>query len=417
MRQDICFFCRQAAGNEGLHEAATFKLDHRVHAAATLLQDTELLGRLSAGDMVAIEAKYHARCLLGLYHCVRRDTLEGLEDNAQGHAASTSGVVFAELVLYLEETRQRDESAPVFKLAELSQLYKSRMEQLGVEVDNRVHSTRLKEGLLAEFPDMRAYTKGRDVLMAFENDIGSALAKACEQDNNEDAMHIARAAHIVRRHIFVEAKPFNGFPEHCQEDSVPQLLLTLVNMILEGPSNKDRMEEATSPAALTIAQLLKLNTVKHKRAQGTAAFVRHSTAQETPIPLYIGLMLHAHTRKRELVDKMAHLGLSVSYDRVFQQFHREQVVCPPQLHSHVFTTAAVDNIDHNPSSTTARDSFHSTAISLIQHPSFVGEGTDRSLLVLHVPEGGCSRNIDACQRTTLRSPLLLAISRSHRFQK
>ena len=101
MRQDICFFCRQAAGNEGLREAATFKLDHRVCAAATLLQDTELLGRLSAGDMVAIEAKYHARCLLRLYHCTRRATLESLEDNGQGHAASTSGVVFAELVLYI----------------------------------------------------------------------------------------------------------------------------------------------------------------------------------------------------------------------------------------------------------------------------------------------------------------------------
>ena len=66
MRQDICFFSRQAAGNEGLHEATTFKLDHQVHAAATLLQDTELIGQLSVGDMVAIEAKYHARCLLGL---------------------------------------------------------------------------------------------------------------------------------------------------------------------------------------------------------------------------------------------------------------------------------------------------------------------------------------------------------------
>ena len=62
--------------------------------------------------------------------------------------------MFAELVLYIEETRQRDETIPVFKLAELSQLYKSRMEQLGVDVDNRVHSTWLKERLLAEFPDM-----------------------------------------------------------------------------------------------------------------------------------------------------------------------------------------------------------------------------------------------------------------------
>ncbi|CAJ1048465.1 hypothetical protein GWK47_003689 [Xyrichtys novacula] len=283
MRQDICFFCKQPTGNEGLHEAATFQVDNQVHAAATLLQDTELLGQLSAGDMVAIEAKYHTRCLIGLYNRVRRANLEGLE---------------AQLVLYIEETRQHDGSAPVFKLSELVQLYKSRMEQLGVEVDSRVHSTRLKERLLCEFPDMRTYPKGRDVLMAFKDYIRTALAKACEQDNNEDAMHIARAAQIVRRHIFGEAKPHNGFPEKRQKDSVPQLLLTLVNMILEGSSIKDQMEDATSSAAgLTIAQLLKSNSVKHKRAPNTTAFVRHSTAQEMPVSLYIGLMLHAHTRK------------------------------------------------------------------------------------------------------------------------
>ena len=120
------------------------------------------------------------------------------------------------------------------------------------------------------------------------------------------------------------------------------LLLILVNMVLEGPSIKDQMAEETSPAALAIAQLLKFNSVKHKRTAGTAAFVRHRTSQETPVPLHIGLMLHSYTRKRELVERMAHLGLSISYDRVLQlstqmgnnvcqQFQREEVVCPPQL--------------------------------------------------------------------------------------
>ena len=47
----------------------------------------------------------------------------------------------------------------------------------------------------------------------------------------------------------------------------------------------------------------------------------------------------------------------------------------------VFTTASVDNIDQNPSSTTAKSSFHGTAISLIQHPSFIGEGVDRIIVV------------------------------------
>ena len=89
MSQDIYFLCRQPAGNEGLCEA---------------IQDTEILGRLSAGDMVGIEAKYHTRCLVGLYNRARKANLEGLEDNGQGHAVSTSGVVFAELMLYRDET-------------------------------------------------------------------------------------------------------------------------------------------------------------------------------------------------------------------------------------------------------------------------------------------------------------------------
>ena len=59
----------------------------------------------------------------------------------------------------------------------------------------------------------------------------------------------------------------------------------------------------------------------------------------------------------------------------------EQVVCPPKMRGAVFTTAAVDNIDHNPSATTARSSFHGTAISLIQHPSFTGEGVDRTIVL------------------------------------
>ena len=105
------------------------------------------------------------------------------------------------------------------------------------------------------------------------------------------------------------------------------------------------------------------------------------------------MMLHAHTRKRELADRLSHLGIVISYTRVLelsaqmgnsacQQLHREQVVCTPKMRSNVFTTSAIDNIDHNPSSTTAKGSFHGTAISLLQHPSFTGEGVDRSIAIV-----------------------------------
>ena len=102
--------------------------------------------------------------------------------------------------------------------------------------------------------------------------------------------------------------------------------------------------------------------------------VQHSEDRETPVPIYLGLMIHAMTRKRDIIDKLHKLGLSISYDRVLQlstnlanavcqQYEDDGVVCPPGLRKNVFTILAVDNIDHNPSSTTARDSFHGTAIS------------------------------------------------------
>jgi hypothetical protein len=48
-----------------------------------------------------------------------------------------------------------------------------------------------------------------------------------------------------------------------------------------------------------------------------------------------------------------------------------------KLKGGVFTTSAFDNIDHNPSSTTSKGSFHGTGISLFQHPMSNNEGTER----------------------------------------
>ena len=165
-------------------------------------------------------------------------------------------------------------------------------------------------------------------------------------------------------------------------------------MVLEDPSIKDQMAD-TTPAALAIAQMLEYNCIKHNREHPTTGLVtaRHSAAQETPVPTYVGMMLHAHTRKRELVDMLSHLGMSISYTHVLelsaqmgnsacQQFHREQVVCSPKMRSNVFTTSAINNIDHDPSSTTAKWSFHGTAISILQHPSFTGEGMNRSIAIV-----------------------------------
>ena len=134
------------------------------------------------------------------------------------------------------------------------------------------------------------------------------MAKVVEQDDDDDAVQLAHAAKIVRKDIFEKSSSFNGsFRNGCQEDSVPELLLALVSMILDGPTTENQI--STTQAALTIAQLLKFNAVRHQR-KGRTMIVRHSPAQETPVPIYVGLQLHAHTRKRELIDNLCRVGMS-----------------------------------------------------------------------------------------------------------
>ena len=128
------------------------------------------------------------------------------------------------------------------------------MEQLGIKLDMRLHTTRLKQCLLYEFTDMKAQKKGQDVLLTLEDDTSPALAKVCELDSDSEAIQLAHATKIVHNHMFREAKPFTGFTEGCQKESVSSLLLALVNVIVESLTITDHYEERT-PAALSIAQL------------------------------------------------------------------------------------------------------------------------------------------------------------------
>ena len=48
----------------------------------------------------------------------------------------------------------------ILLLANLTKMYSTRMKHLGVELDLRVHATRLKERILAHFPDMQSIRRG-----------------------------------------------------------------------------------------------------------------------------------------------------------------------------------------------------------------------------------------------------------------
>ena len=121
--------------------------------------------------------------------------------------------------------------------------------------------------------------------------------------------------------------------------------------------------------------------------------MRHRRERECMLPVYTALKIHGETRKRSLVEVMHKLGLCISYDRVMDistdlansvtaQFEKEGVVCPSKLRKDVSTTAAIGNIDHNLSSTTASYSFYGTTISLVQHPTATIKGSEPGINVV-----------------------------------
>ena len=127
----------------------------------------------------------------------------------------------------------------------------------------------------------------------------------------------------------------------------------------------------------------------------------HLSEFESPLLIYIGLNVHTQTRFKQLVTKMCELGISVSHYRVLhvekkvttaicESMKMKGVVYPVQLCQGLFTMGALDNLDNNPSRTTAKGFFHGTGTNLFQSPPASNRG--------HIKEGIAF--IQEGQRTT-----------------
>ena len=230
-------------------------IGERVKRCATKLLDEKLLVKVSSSDLVASEAKYHAKCLVALYNVA--DRVKTSEQTESRTTESHYARAFAELVAFIDDTlTDREERSPVFKLSELVHLYRERLVQLGVS-SQCVHSTRLKDRILVSFPELQAFKNGRDVLLISNEDIGSALRQACENDPENDAYILAQAARIVRKEVVNTITQFNGtFSTSCQVRDLPQSLQTLVGMLCDGASITEQSLATQNQAQLSFSQLI-----------------------------------------------------------------------------------------------------------------------------------------------------------------
>ena len=192
------FFCDEVETEHSpLHDAMMAKLTYRVMQCAIKLQDQELIAKLSPGDLVGQDAKYHSGCLVELYIATKRTT----EDNQQEYSDGVChGIALAELLSYIEETKMTNLSvAPIFKLSDLLKLYSDRLRELGADVTGRIHCSDLKDRILANVRGFRAYRQGRDVLLSFDDDVGLALMNSTNDKFDDETICLAKAAQIFLR--------------------------------------------------------------------------------------------------------------------------------------------------------------------------------------------------------------------------
>ncbi len=118
---------------------------------------------------------------------------------------------------------------------------------------------------------------------------------------------------------------------------------------------------------------------------------------ESPLAVFLPLQLHSQTRSKKLVELLHQYCLSVSYKRMLtieigyaqataERAHAKAdkiIVCHSNLHHKILLVAALDNLDHNPTSRTATSSFHGTGISMFQFPSVENPGLDQELMEIN----------------------------------
>ena len=136
-KQNVCFLCDEADSFNNLHVVATFGCDNTICRFAALTEDKSLLAKLSAGDLIAQEAKYHAACKLALHN--KACSMCSPTSPESNSVYISHGIALTELVSYIDEIRTSEELTRVSKLCELKAMYTDRLFSLGVEGQSYVH--------------------------------------------------------------------------------------------------------------------------------------------------------------------------------------------------------------------------------------------------------------------------------------
>ena len=97
-----------------------------------------------------------------------------LDNNENDFEKQVHGQVLAQLALYMEQTANENKGY-IFKLADLANLYKTRVGELDGHTSYRVHATKLKQ-LVSHIENLKEFQDGNNhCYLAFDGNVGTVF--------------------------------------------------------------------------------------------------------------------------------------------------------------------------------------------------------------------------------------------------
>ena len=265
---------------------------------------------------------------------------------------------------------EKSQGVEVLYAKDLEKTYLEILSEHGIQYE--CHTSWFASLLVSNNDDLEKCNIGSKITICF-----TACADTIFKDMMDPGTIIRSTRDIVRplRKLMAEKKnSFNGtFDIDCQLKLIPIQLLTLVNMLIDGPACT-----TVSQASLSIAQLI-FSNFKQAPGHNAAAFRRDNLDHETPLKLYYCLKMISDARSKKLVENSHSLGLGASYSWArnvikdlsklsIYQYHINGVFVPRSLKRNVSTIIAKDNIDKNARSNTAFSHYHGISKTVMQFP-------------------------------------------------
>lgn len=324
---------------------------------------------LFAGDIRALEAKYHRNCMQMFLAWKTRNQSKPQPEHSIRNLDLANNEAFSQMCAWLLSAEQRHLQHTLSDLRDKLSTYLPK----GVNSYSTVH---IKRRLLEHFGKQItiAEVDGRANVVTLKERAASILHESyieSAMDVDEDTECIKQAKFVGSRiRECMQSMDFltDVYPAptdtdiNSLENDVPQSLLQLTKSLL----TESRTESAKMKKKLL--QLSLCHVIM--QASGKQSYI-------SPLLLSVGLFIHQQTRSRVLLDVLSSLGLSVSYDQVIA-FEKAAVVgrsihdLPPglvqQTEGEGFCQWVADNFDYNEDTLTGHDTTHVMGVITCQTP-------------------------------------------------